>query len=168
MVAGRHDGQCCSARMLLIFLQLAPSIRVITSIGNQSPPTRIGCRLAADASNADEVSCACSLRAKAVTPSRRAAFWLAGAGSRWRSRTACGSLTLTVRLGRNQSQFPAPENACRTRGVVQCHDRTGTCSCGAENRTPALCRLLRRLLGSCPYHTPYSASELLSKRLRQW
>jgi hypothetical protein len=27
-----------------------------------------------------------------------------------------------------------------------------------------LCRLLRRLLGSCPYHTPYSASELLSKR----
>ena len=37
--------------------------------------------LAADASDADEVSCACSLRAKAVTPSRRAGFWLAGAGS---------------------------------------------------------------------------------------
>ena len=146
-------------------LQFVPSIRVISSRGNQSPPPRIGCRLAADASNADETSSACSLRAKVATPSRRAAFWLAGAtGSRWRSRKACEPLTLTVRLGRNQSQFPAPENACRTRGVVQCRDRTGTCSCGAENRTLALCHLLRRLLGPCPYHTPYSASELLSKR----
>src|SRR6478735_3912672 len=145
-------------------LQFVPSIRVISSRGNQSPPTRIGCPLAPDASNADEVSCACSLSAKVATPSRRPAFWLAGAGSRWRLRTACGSLTLTVRLGRYQSQFPASESACRTRGVVQCHDRTGTCSCGAENRTLALCHLLRRLLGPCPYHTPYSASELLSKR----
>ena len=43
-----------------------------------------------DASNADEIGCACSLTAKLATPSRRLAFWLAGAtGSRGRSRIAC-------------------------------------------------------------------------------
>lgn len=131
---------------------------VITSIGNQSPPTRIVCRLAADASNADEVSCARSLRAKVCCP-----FQAPGILASRRDRKSL-AIARTGRLGRNQSQFPAPENACRTPGVVQCHDRTGKCSCGAENRTPALCRLLRRLLGSSPYRTPYSASELLSKR----
>jgi hypothetical protein len=78
MVAG-HDGRpmlyCADAPNMS--LHLVPSIRSHLPREEISRLGRMGRSAGRDASTADEISCALSVRAKLATPSRRAAFWLA-------------------------------------------------------------------------------------------